>query len=170
MNQIDLAGRTAVVTGAASGIGLGVAHRLAVSGARVLAWDLDAGGAQAVAAGLPAVPQGSHAGFGVDVTDEAAVAQATADSLARAGAIDILVCSAGITGPNAPVVDYDPAAWRRVFEVNVHGVFLCNRAVVRTMLAAGYGRVINIASVAGKDGNPNASAYSASKAAVRSRK
>lgn len=166
MNHIDLAGRTAVVTGAASGIGLGVARRLAASGARVLAWDLDAAGAQAAAASLAGVPQGPHAGLGVDVTDEGSVAQATAASLAQARAIDILVCSAGITGPNATVIDYDPAAWRRVFEVNVHGVFLCNRAVVRAMLAAGYGRVINIASVAGKDGNPNASAYSASKAAV----
>jgi 3-oxoacyl-[acyl-carrier protein] reductase len=108
----------------------------------------------------------AHAGLGVDVTDEGSVAQATAASLVQARAIDILVCSAGITGPNATVIDYDPAAWRRVFEVNVHGVFLCNRAVVRATPAAGYGRVINIASVAGKDGNPNASAYSASKAAV----
>ena len=99
--------------------------------------------------------------FGEDDFGRAAVATA-----ALSGTIDILVCSAGITGPNSTVWDYDPAAWRQVIDLNVNGVFYCNRAVVKQMLAADYGRIVNIASIAGKDGNPNASAYSASKAAV----
>ena len=166
MNQIDLGGRSAVITGGASGIGLAIAQRLAADGARVTVWDRNADGARAAAAALAPVPQGEHGGLAVDVTDAAAVDAAAAQTLARTGRIDILVCSAGITGPNVTTWDYDPAAWRQVIDLNLNGVFYCNRAVVPAMLAADYGRIVNIASIAGKDGNPNASAYSASKAAV----
>ncbi|HMN78591.1 MAG TPA: SDR family NAD(P)-dependent oxidoreductase [Burkholderiaceae bacterium] len=163
MNTIDLKGRSAVVTGGASGIGLATARRFAQSGARVAVWDADGAAATSAAAGLG---DAGHRGITVDVTDETAVAAAAGATVSAFGRIDILVCSAGITGPNTTTWEYDPAAWRRVFEVNVHGLFLCNRAVVREMLKHDYGRIVNIASVAGKEGNPNASAYSASKAAV----
>jgi NAD(P)-dependent dehydrogenase (short-subunit alcohol dehydrogenase family) len=166
MNRIDLTGRSAVITGGASGIGKAVAARLAADGARVTIWDRDGEAARTVAAGLAPVAQGGHVGMAVDVTDEPAVGRAAAETAALAGRIDILVCSAGITGPNTTVWDYDPAAWRQVIDLNVNGVFYCNRAVVKQMLGADYGRIVNIASIAGKDGNPNASAYSASKAAV----
>jgi 3-oxoacyl-[acyl-carrier protein] reductase len=166
MNRIDLSGRSAVITGGASGIGKAVAARLAADGARVTIWDRDGEAARSVAAGLAPVAQGAHVGMAVDVTDEPAVGRAAVATAALSGTIDILVCSAGITGPNSTVWDYDPAAWRQVIDLNVNGVFYCNRAVVKQMLAADYGRIVNIASIAGKDGNPNASAYSASKAAV----
>ncbi len=162
MNHIDLNQRIAVVTGGASGIGQAIAQRFARSGARVAIWDLDGAAADKAAA---AVGDG-HFGVAVDVTSETSVAQATTQTTSRTGRIDILVCSAGISGPNTTTWQYDPSAWRQVFEVNVHGVFLCCRAVVPVMLANDYGRVINIASVDGKEGNPNAPAYSASKAAV----
>lgn len=164
MNQIDLKGRCAVVTGGASGIGLAIVQRLAASGARVAVWDVDAARAKEAVAGLATGAAGP--GLAVDVTDDQAVEQATTETLKAFGKIDILVCSAGISGPNATVIDYPPAEWRRVFDINVHGLFLCNRAVSRGMAEKGYGRIVNIASVAGKEGNPNASAYSASKAAV----
>ena len=143
MNTYDLTHRHAVVTGGSNGIGAAIRALFEASGARVSVWDLEA-----------VEP--------VDVTHEASVAAATA----RAGDVDILVNSAGITGPNAPVADYELADWQRVFRVNVDGTFLASRAVVPGMVARGYGRIVNIASVAGKEGNPNASAYSASKAAV----
>jgi 3-oxoacyl-[acyl-carrier protein] reductase len=162
MNQIDLKGRCAVVTGGAAGLGLGIARRFAASGARVAIWDVDAKAAAAAAEALGA----EHLGLAVDVVDEAAVAAATATTRQAFGRIDVLVCSAGISGPNATTWEYDPAIWRRVFDINVHGVFLCNRAVLPGMLANDYGRIVNIASIAGKEGNPNAAAYSASKAAV----
>ena len=162
MNTIDLKGRGAVVTGGAAGIGLAIAQRFAASGARVALWDVDEPAAKAAAASLGV----GHLGLAVDVADEHSVQRATDATAAAFGAIDVLVCSAGITGPNATTWEYPPEAWRRVFDVNVHGTFLCNRAVVRRMLERDYGRVINIASIAGKDGNPNAPAYSASKAAV----
>ncbi|MDE2333131.1 MAG: SDR family oxidoreductase [Rhodospirillales bacterium] len=151
------AGRRAVVTGGASGIGAVIADRLAAEGATVALWDRDVGALARC-----------HAGHreAVDVTDEAAVARATAATEAALGGIDILVASAGITGPNGPTWDYPVAAWRQVMAVNVDGVFLTNRAVVPAMLRGGWGRIVNIASIAGKEGNPNASAYSASKAAV----
>jgi 3-oxoacyl-[acyl-carrier protein] reductase len=166
MNAIDLKDRVAVITGGASGIGAAIAQRYAQSGGRVAVWDMNEQAARATAAALPAVAAGAHFGVGVDVADEAAVDAATAATVAEAGRIDVLCCSAGITGPNTTVADYPFADWKKVFDVNLHGLFLCNRAVVREMLKNDYGRIVNIASIAGKDGNPNASAYSASKAAV----
>ena len=162
MNQLDFKGRTAAITGGAAGIGLAVARRLAASGARVALWDRDpAALAQAKAAvGVDTLT------FELDVADAAAVAR-VADATAQAhGGLDVLVCSAGITGPNVPMAQYPVEDWKRVFDVNVHGLFYCNRAVVPLMQEKDYGRIVNIASVAGKEGNPNASAYSASKAAV----
>ena len=152
------AGRGAIVTGGASGIGQAVSLRLAAEGAKVAIWDRDPH-----AAALPA----SMAWFGVDVSSQASIAAAMADTLAFLGArIDVLITSAGITGPNTTLAEYPEDAWRNVFDVNLHGVFLANRAVLPAMQRQNYGRIVNIASVAGKEGNPNASAYSASKAAV----
>ena len=150
-------GRRAVVTGGVSGIGAGIAARLREEGARLSLWDAD-GAALGKAADAHCV----H----LDVTDADAVRRA-ADATAEAlGGIDILVASAGITGPNAPAWEYDVADWDRVIAVNLNGVYYCCRAVVPHMLRGGYGRVVNIASIAGKEGNPNAAAYSASKAGV----
>ena len=160
MNQIDLIGRHAVVTGGASGIGLAIAERFVASGAMVTIWDADA-----VAARKAAETLGGRA-VTVDLTDAKAVEHAVTQTREAAAAIDILVNNAGITGPNEKLWDYPIAAWEKVFAVNVHGVFHCCRAVVPLMRARNYGRIVNIASVAGKEGNPNASAYSASKAAV----
>lgn len=162
MNALDFAGRTGVVTGGAQGIGLAVAQRLVASGARVSLWDRDE---RALAAARDALGPAAHTRQ-VDVADPTAVdaaAKATAEAL---GGIDVLVCSAGITGPNVPLAGYPVEEWKRVFDVNVNGVFLCNKAVVPIMRHKNYGRIVNVASVAGKEGNPNASAYSASKAAV----
>jgi len=150
-------GRTAVVTGGVSGIGAGIASRLAAEGARLSLWDMDE-------AGL-AKSNTAHT-VTLDVTDPAAVERAASDTAAALGTIDILVTSAGITGPNMPAWDYPVAAWDKVIQVNLNGVFYCNRAVVPFMRAQNHGRIVNIASIAGKDGNPNASAYSASKAGV----
>lgn len=150
-------GRRAVVTGGASGIGAVIAARLAAEGAAVALWDRDVG---ALARSSTAHREA------VDVTDEEAVARATAATAAALGGIDILVASAGITGPNGPTWEYPVAAWRQVMAVNADGVFLSNRAVVPMMLKGGWGRIVNIASIAGKEGNPNACAYSASKGAV----
>jgi 3-oxoacyl-[acyl-carrier protein] reductase len=158
LNQLDLKGRHAVVTGGASGIGFAIARRLAGSGATVAIWDLDDTAGRMAAAAL------SGSSVAVDVGDAASVASAVQASAAPA--IDILVNNAGITGPNDKLWDYPVEAWKNVFTVNVHGVFHCCRAVVPLMRARNYGRIVNIASVAGKEGNPNASAYSASKAAV----
>jgi 3-oxoacyl-[acyl-carrier protein] reductase len=150
------------VTGGGSGIGRAVARRLAAEGARVMVWDRDAAGIAATADGWGGAIQGET----LDITDAAAVAAAADRAAAGWGGLDILVSSAGITGPNVAVQDYPPDRWREVFDVNVHGLFYGNRAVIPHMLAGGYGRIVNIASIAGKEGNPNASAYSASKAAV----
>lgn len=166
MNRIDLNGRVAVVTGGASGIGTAIAMRYAASGARVFIWDMDGNAATRVAAMLPAVSGGAHAGLAVDVTNEQAVDAVCARTVAEAGQLDVMCCSAGIAGPNITLEQYPTAEWMKVFATNVHGVFFCNRVAVREMGRHNYGRIVNIASIAGKDGNPNASAYSASKAAV----
>lgn len=155
------AGRSAVVTGGAAGIGLAVASRIAREGGRVALWDRDTAQLDKARALLPH----SH-GEALDVADEAAVTAAAAGTLRALGSIDILVTSAGITGPNKTTWDYSAEDWRRVIDVNVNGVFHCNKAVVPHMLERDYGRIVNIASIAGKEGNPNAPAYSTSKAAV----
>ena len=162
MNQLDFKGRHGVITGGATGLGYAIAERLLASGGQVTLWDLDADAAQRAAAALGA---GARA-VAVDVSNQASVAAAIATTIAAVPQVDALVNSAGITGPNAKVWDYPVDAWRQVLEVNLTGVFLCCRELVPHMRASNYGRIINIASVAGKDGNPNASAYSASKAAV----
>jgi 2-dehydro-3-deoxy-L-rhamnonate dehydrogenase (NAD+) len=160
MNSIDLRGRVAVVTGGAQGIGYAIAERLLRSGAQVLLWDIDADRLDAACATLAAL--GPVRGAVVELTDDAMVAAATA----AAGRIDILVNNAGITGGNASTWELDPAVWRRTIEVNLIGPYLTCRHVAPVMMAAGYGRIVNIASVAGKEGNPNASHYSASKAGL----
>jgi 2-dehydro-3-deoxy-L-rhamnonate dehydrogenase (NAD+) len=162
MNRLDFEARTAVVTGGAAGIGLAVAQRLAQSGARVSLWDRDA---DALSQAAAAIGPDTHVQR-VDVADAASVDIAARETARALGRIDVLVCSAGITGPNVTTWEYPVEEWRRVFDVNVHGLFHCNRAIVPLMREQDYGRVVNIASVAGKEGNPNASAYSASKAAV----
>jgi 3-oxoacyl-[acyl-carrier protein] reductase len=162
MNQLDMQGRVAVVTGGAAGIGLAIAQRLAASGARVALWDRDRDALDAARATLGE----GHGTAVLDVSKEADVAAATQSTIAKFGRVDALVCSAGITGPNLPLADYPLADWQQVIDINLTGVFLCNRALVPAMRAADYGRIVNIASIAGKEGNPNASAYSASKAAV----
>ena len=164
MNAIDLKDRHAVVTGGAQGIGYSVAHRLLLSGASVSIWDMDAKLAQAAAAEL------SHLGTvyvdAVDVTDAHQVTRMAEAAIARTGKIDILIANAGIAGPNLTTWDYPVDAWKQVIDVNLFGVYHCCRAVVPHMIARNYGRIVNVASIAGKEGNPNASAYSASKAGV----
>lgn len=160
MNRIDLDGRVAVVTGGAQGIGRAVAERFLASGATVWLWDRDADLVAATAGEI-----GARARV-VDQTDAQAVVDAAAEVVAAEGRIDVLIANAGIAGANATVWDYDLDEWRRVIDINLNGVFHCCRAVVPHMLAAGYGRIVNVASIAGKEGNPNAAAYSASKAAV----
>jgi 2-dehydro-3-deoxy-L-rhamnonate dehydrogenase (NAD+) len=162
MNQLDFHGRRAVVTGGAAGIGLAVAQRLAAGGAKVALWDRDE---RALASANEKLDRAAITRR-VDVTDAAAVERAAKAASSELGGLDVLVCSAGITGPNTTTWEYPVDAWREVFDVNVHGLFHCNRAAVPIMLESGYGRIVNIASVAGKEGNPNAPAYSASKAAV----
>jgi len=160
MNGTGLAGRVAVVTGGAQGIGLAVAQRLAASGARLAIWDMDAALAADVARSL-----GGQA-FPVNVADTEAVARAAEATLAALGPVAILVTSAGIAGSNGPVTAYDPAEWRQIIDINLTGTFNCCRSILPQMQAAGYGRVVTVASIAGKEGNPNAAAYSASKAGV----
>ena len=162
MNQLDFNGRTAVITGGAAGIGLAIAQRLIASGGRVSVWDRDAAALDKAKVHLTAGVDTRV----VDVADAASVDAAAQAAAAALGRIDALVCSAGITGPNTTMWEYPVDAWQQVMDVNVTGVFLCNRAIVPVMLKQDYGRIVNIASVAGKEGNPNASAYSTSKAAV----
>jgi 2-dehydro-3-deoxy-L-rhamnonate dehydrogenase (NAD+) len=162
MNAIDLIGRVAVITGGARGIGYACAARLIGSGAKVAIWDIDASVTQSAADAL------GHDTLGivVDLTQEDAVATATRSTIDAFGQIDVLVNSAGITGPNMKTWEYTPADFRRVIEVDLVAPYLVCRAVVPHMIAAGYGRIVNIASVAGKEGNPNAPAYSAAKAGL----
>ncbi len=162
MNQLDFQGRHAIVTGGATGLGFAIAQRLVASGGSAAIWDRD------LATGRHAAEQlGAACSFvQVDVTDEISVRDALQSTVRRSQRVDALVNSAGITGPNTRLWEYPADAWRQVIEVNLTGLFLCCREVVPVMRQAGYGRIVNIASVAGKDGNPNASAYSASKAAV----
>jgi 3-oxoacyl-[acyl-carrier protein] reductase len=164
MNKIDLAGRSAAVTGGARGIGLAIARRLAESGARVAIWDIDAEAGARAAESLGGAGEGLA--VAADVSDEASVAAAAEATRGAFGGIDILVNNAGISGPNKTTWEYEPAEWRRVLEVDLTGAYLCCRAVVPGMLDAGYGRIVNVASVAGKEGNPNAPAYSAAKAGL----
>jgi len=159
MNQIDLKGRVAAVTGGARGIGYAIAARFVQSGAKVALWDL--ANAERSASQL----QGAI-GVAMDVTQEKSVAGALAETERRLGPVDILVASAGITGPTLSVADYSLDAWQKVIDVDLTGVFLCDRAVVPGMSRRNYGRIVNIASIAGKEGNPNAAAYAAAKAGV----
>ena len=160
MNSYDFKNQVAVVTGGANGIGFSVAERLSKSGASVKIWDLDIEAAQTAAETINAEA------VECDITDWISVQNATETSINGSEKIDILVNSAGIAGPNDTVIDYDNKAWDRIISVNLTGTYYVNKAVVPHMKANGYGRIVNIASVAGKDGNPNASAYSASKAGV----
>jgi 2-dehydro-3-deoxy-L-rhamnonate dehydrogenase (NAD+) len=164
MHQFDLTGRRAVVTGGAQGIGRAIAERLLRSGARVSLWDCDVATLRETAGELAAL--GDIHTATVDVVNAEQVDAAGAATVARFGGIDILVANAGITGPNAPTWEYPPDEWRRVLDVDLTGIFLCCRAVVPHMRRQHYGRIVTIASIAGKEGNPNAAAYSAAKAGV----
>lgn len=160
MNGTGLAGRVAVVTGGAQGIGFAVAERLARAGAKVAIWDLD----DALARQAAQVIDGRA--FALDVANTTAVAETAKATEAALGPVGVLVTSAGIAGSNGPVVAYDPAEWRQIIEINLTGTFNCCRAILPQMQSQGYGRVVTVASIAGKEGNPNAAAYSASKAGV----
>jgi 2-dehydro-3-deoxy-L-rhamnonate dehydrogenase (NAD+) len=155
-------GHRAVVTGGASGIGYAVATRIADEGGSVCLWDLDDG---ALDKAVTQIGSNSVA-IRVNVAEWGEVDRAAKETVERLGGIDILVTSAGITGPNTTVSEYPIDKWREVIDINLNGVFYCNRALVPSMLKSGRGRIVNIASIAGKEGNPNASAYSASKAGV----
>jgi 3-oxoacyl-[acyl-carrier protein] reductase len=148
MNQLDLKGRTAIVTGGLIGIGAAIVKRLEASGAKVRIWDV------------------SDKANPVDVTDPKAIERATAQAISDLGRIQILVNTAGSAAPTVPVVDYPVEDWKRVIDIDLNGPFLCCRAVVPHMVKAKYGRIINIASIAGKEGNPNAAAYAAAKGGV----
>jgi NAD(P)-dependent dehydrogenase (short-subunit alcohol dehydrogenase family) len=161
MNNLDLQNRTAIVTGGAAGIGFAIARRLAASGAKVSLWDRD----EKALADASKQLGGAHTAR-LDVASAADVQRAFAETVAALTRVDALVCSAGITGPNTTTWEYPVADWKQVLDINLTGVFLCNRAVVPHMQKNDYGRIVNIASIAGKEGNPNASAYSASKAGV----
>ena len=162
MNIIDLEGQVAVVTGGAQGLGFAIAHRLLASGAQVSLWDKDSDVLDKAVAALGAGASQQS----VDVTDLQALERAHATTESDLGPISVLVHSAGIAGNNATLDAYDPAEWRRVIEINLNGTFYVNRVVVPGMKARNYGRIVNIASIAGKEGNPTASAYSAAKAGV----
>lgn len=164
MNTYDLKGRKAVITGGAQGIGKAVAARFLESGAAVTIWDADrALGEQAVA---ELSGKGPINAIDVDVSDWDRVSSATARTVAEMGGVDILVANAGIAGANATVIDTDPAEWRKVVDIDLNGVFYCCKAIAPHMVEAGYGRIVNTASIAGKEGNPNAAHYSAAKAGV----
>jgi len=164
MYQSGISGRSAVVTGGAQGIGFAVAQRLMSGGARVSLWDIDTGALRTAREEL--LSYGQVESVTTDITSLEQVERAAAQTESSLGAIDILVHSAGIAGMNAPVSEYSQAEWRKVTDINLMGAFLVNQAVVKRMIARNYGRIVNIASIAGKEGNPNAAAYSASKAGV----
>jgi NAD(P)-dependent dehydrogenase (short-subunit alcohol dehydrogenase family) len=164
MNQIELTGKRGVVTGGAQGIGRAVVERLLRSGASVAIWDMDEAQARKTAQELAG--SGKVIAVKADVTDWVSIEKATAETAKILGGIDLLVNNAGIAGPNAPVDSYDLEAWNQVIGIDLTGVFHCCRAVVPLMKAQKYGRIVNVASIAGKEGNPNASAYSAAKAGV----
>jgi NAD(P)-dependent dehydrogenase (short-subunit alcohol dehydrogenase family) len=157
MNQIDLQDRVAVVTGAARGIGYAIAERLLASGARVSVWDRDPAAARNL---------GDVHIVTVDVTDDGSVQAAARATIEQVGGIDLLVNNAGIAGGSKPSWEFTPEEWRQVIDVDLTGVFLCCRAIVPLMLPRGWGRIVNVASIAGKEGNPNAAHYSAAKAGV----
>jgi 2-dehydro-3-deoxy-L-rhamnonate dehydrogenase (NAD+) len=162
MNKIDLNGRTAIVTGGAQGFGRAITERFVASGAKVAIWDHD----HALADKTAQTIGNAVSAFKVDVTDSAAVEKARDDTLKAFGKIDILVNNAGIAGINKTVWDTDLDEWRKVLRNNLDAPFICCKAIVPTMLKEGYGRIVNIASIAGKEGNPNAAHYSASKAGL----
>ncbi len=152
--------RKGVVTGGASGIGAAIARRLAAEGALVTVWDISEDNLASLEG------ETNIRTRQIDVTDAQAVTRAMGQDQTAMGGLDTLVCSAGITGPNTTVIEYPTDAWKQVFDLNLHGLFYCNRAAAALMRPSGFGRIVNMASIAGKEGNPNASAYSASKAAV----
>jgi 2-dehydro-3-deoxy-L-rhamnonate dehydrogenase (NAD+) len=164
VNRIHLEGRRAVVTGGGQGIGRAIAERLLASGAAVALWDRDRPLVEATRDAL--ARQGDVLAVAVDVTDLAVVEAAVAETTEGLGGIDILVNNAGIAGPNHPLWEYPPDAWREVIEIDLNAVFYCCRAVVPQMIVQNYGRICNVASIAGKEGNPSASAYAAAKAGV----
>ncbi len=162
MNQLDFKGRTAVVTGGAQGIGLAIVKRLIASGAKVRIWDVD----DRLLARTIAALGSAVTGEAIDVTDAAAVQRGVKSALEAMGRIDVFVNNAGIAGATRPVIDYPVEEWEKVIRIDLTGAFLCCRAVVPHMLKQKYGRIVNVASIAGKEGNPNAAAYSAAKAGV----
>ena len=164
MNQIDLKNKSAVVTGGAQGIGLAIAERFLVSGASVCLWDRDEKMVNKTASSLSS--KGMVETAVMDVTDLESVKKAVSQTIDAFGSINILVCNAGIGGPNMKVWDYPPEEWQQVIDIDLTGVFNCLHAVTPIMIEQNYGRIVNVASVAGKDGNPNAAAYSAAKAGV----
>lgn len=162
MNRIDLDGQVAVITGGAQGIGFAIAKRLVDSGARVCLWDMRADLLDVATAELGAAASSET----VNIADYAAVEAATRATESKLGRIDVLVHSAGIAGKNAPLDEYDLEEWKRVIDIDLNGAFYVNRAIIPGMKARNYGRIVNIASIAGKEGNPNASAYAAAKGGV----
>jgi NAD(P)-dependent dehydrogenase (short-subunit alcohol dehydrogenase family) len=160
--SLRFSGRGAIVTGGASGIGLKTAERIVSEGGTVCLWDI---APDRIEAARQRLGPKAH-GIALDIADPAAVEAAAKQATKHLGKIDVLICSAGVAGLNAPVVDYPIDEWLRIFSINVHGLFYCNRFVAPYMKANGYGRIVNVASIAGKEGNPTASAYSAAKAAV----
>jgi len=164
MNAIDLARRRAVVTGGAQGIGYAVAERLLKSGAAVSLWDMDEASLKSAKNALAS--RGDVSIVALDVTDPQAAERAVAESTKAMGGVDILVASAGIAGPTMPSWEYPVDDWKRVIDVDLNGVYYCCRAVLPGMIARDYGRIVNVASIAGKEGNPNAAPYSAAKAGV----
>ncbi|MEQ8479740.1 MAG: SDR family NAD(P)-dependent oxidoreductase [Hoeflea sp.] len=162
MNSYDMKGLCAVITGGGQGLGLGIAARLVESGARVSLWDVN----EKLLAEAAAELGDAATTCAVDISDCDAVAEAARKTARDLGRIDILVNSAGIAGANAPLDEYDPAEWRRVIDIDLNGTFYVNRAIVPVMKRQNYGRIVNIASIAGKEGNPNAAAYAAAKGGV----